>query len=64
MIKASPKPKSREELANEVWGAQGGVTARTIDNAIVRLRQALGPAASALVSVRGVGYQWLDSPGN
>ncbi len=61
LISSEPRSLSREELANAVWGSEGGVTARTIDNGIVRLRQALGSAAGALRSVRGVGYQWVRS---
>lgn len=59
LIASEPRSLSRDELANVVWGSEGGVSARTIDNGIVRLRQALGPAAGALRSVRGVGYQWV-----
>lgn len=59
LIGNAPKSVAREELARSVWSDEGGVATRTIDNAIVRLRQALGPASSALRSVRGVGYQWV-----
>jgi DNA-binding response OmpR family regulator len=58
LIDNEPRSISREELANAVWGDAGGAAGRTIDNGVVRLRHALGPAAGALRSVRGVGYQW------
>jgi len=59
LVTNAPRSISREELAASVWGEEGGAVARTIDNGVVRLRQALGPAASALRSVRGIGYQWV-----
>lgn len=62
LVDSAPRSISREEVANTVWGDEGGVAARTIDNGVVRLRQALGPAAGALRSVRGVGYQWIPGP--
>jgi two-component system phosphate regulon response regulator PhoB len=39
-----------------VWGNEGGITSRTVDTHVKRLRKKLGDAASYIRSVRGVGY--------
>jgi DNA-binding response OmpR family regulator len=42
-----------------VWGEEHFPTPRTVDNAIVRIRQALKDDEGRLIrSVRGIGYQW------
>lgn len=59
LIERSPQVVSRDEILNSLWGEDRFPSTRTIDNAIVRLRQALGEKAGLkLRSVRGVGYQW------
>lgn len=51
---------SREELLEKVWGIDPrGMQTRTVDMAIVRLREALGdtgPDHAVIVTVRGRGY--------
>jgi len=60
ILRASPGVVSRDEILDRVWGEDRFPSTRTVDNAIVRIRQALGPLASAgLKSVRSVGYQWI-----
>ena len=59
LIDAAPRVVSRSEILDRVWGEDRFPTQRAIDNAVVRLRQALGDADGQLIrSVRGVGYQW------
>ncbi|MDX9731774.1 MAG: response regulator transcription factor [Bdellovibrionales bacterium] len=59
LIARSPVVVSRDEILNQIWGEESFPSSRTVDNAIVRLRQALGDEHSARIrSVRGVGYQW------
>jgi two-component system phosphate regulon response regulator PhoB len=53
--------QSRESLLREVWGEERGVTTRTVDTHVKRLRKKLGPAARCIRSVRGVGYGF-DAP--
>jgi two-component system phosphate regulon response regulator PhoB len=53
--------QSREALLQSAWGAQRGVTVRTVDTHIKRLRKKLGETASYIRSVRGVGYGF-DGP--
>ncbi len=61
LIQSSPKVVSRDEILNEVWGEEKFPSSRTVDNAIVRLRQALGDREGTVIrSVRSVGYQWLN----
>ncbi len=48
--------QSRESLLRDVWGNESGITARTVDTHVKRLRRKLGPAAHCIRSVRGVGY--------
>lgn len=59
LIQSAPRVLSRDEILDAVWGEDKFPSHRTVDNAIVRLRQALGePGGQAIRSVRGVGYQW------
>ncbi len=59
LIEAAPNVVSRDEILDRVWGEDRFPTQRTVDNAILRLRQILGDeGASAIRSVRGIGYQW------
>jgi two-component system phosphate regulon response regulator PhoB len=48
--------QSREMLLRDVWGEERGVTTRTVDTHVKRLRKKLGTAARCIRSVRGVGY--------
>lgn len=48
--------QSRESLLRDVWGNERGITARTVDTHVKRLRKKLGAAAGCIRSVRGVGY--------
>jgi len=59
LIQSAPKILSRDEILNLVWGEDKFPSHRTVDNTIVRLRQALGEGSDEIIrSVRGVGYQW------
>ncbi|RMG39338.1 MAG: DNA-binding response regulator [Candidatus Dadabacteria bacterium] len=60
LIEASPEPVSRESLREMALGNRGEAkTLRSIDNAIVKLRQLIGDGDQQIIrSVRGVGYQW------
>jgi DNA-binding response OmpR family regulator len=62
LVEAAPRALSRSEILDCVWGEQEFPTQRTVDNAIVRLRQALGDIEGRWIrSVRGIGYQWAAS---
>lgn len=59
LMARSPAVVSRDEILDKIWGEENFPSSRTVDNAIVRLRQSLGDFhAQRIRSVRGVGYQW------
>lgn len=61
LVEAAPRVVSRSELLDRAWGEDRFPTPRAIDNAIVRLRSALGDEAGQCIrSIRGIGYQWLQ----
>jgi len=54
---------SRDQILNKVWGYDYEGTARTIDNFINKLRSKIEPdpaQPSYIVTVRGVGYKFVD----
>ncbi len=61
LIGVSPKVVSRDEILNVIWGEEKFPSTRTVDNAMVRLRQAIGDRDGKVIrSVRSVGYQWVN----
>lgn len=59
LVEAAPRAVARSEILDQVWGEGEFPTERSVDNTIVRLRQALGDDAGVLIrTVRGIGYQW------
>ncbi len=59
LVSRSPAVVSRDEILDKIWGEENFPSSRTVDNAIVRLRQCLGEThAQRIRSVRGIGYQW------
>lgn len=53
---------SRNELIDAVWGADQALNPRTVDNLVLKLRQALEPDPNApvhLLTVHGRGYRFL-----
>lgn len=52
----------RDELITEVWGIDGGITTRTVDNFILRLRQKIEANPNEphiILTVHGVGYKMV-----
>ncbi|MGZ5278815.1 MAG: response regulator transcription factor [Pseudobdellovibrionaceae bacterium] len=61
LFERSPAAVSRDEIINLVWGEDKELSHRTIDNAVLRLRQALKDHEEQWIrSVRGIGYQWVN----
>lgn len=59
LVDAAPRAVARADILDRVWGEDEFPTQRTVDNAIVRLRQALGDEDGSVIrTVRGIGYQW------
>ena len=62
LVDAAPRVVNRSDILDKVWGEDQYPTPRSVDNAIVRLRQALKDEDGQLIrSVRGVGYQWTGA---
>ena len=49
---------TRDQLFNDVWGADYVGESRTVDMHIRTLRQKLGKCGEHIATVRGVGYRW------
>lgn len=58
LIERSPNVLTRDEAVENLRGEDKFPSNRTVDNAIVRLRTALGSLGDRIESVRGVGYRW------
>ena len=52
------RAQSREQLLDDVWGIHAGITTRTVDVHIKRLRTKLDTAGEYIETVRGVGYRF------
>lgn len=60
LLRHAGKAKARDEILQEVWGADVVVDPRTVDNFVSNLKRKLGwtkDAHYAFVAVRGVGYR-------
>ncbi|MBX7097092.1 MAG: winged helix-turn-helix domain-containing protein [Myxococcaceae bacterium] len=55
--------QSRAALLDDVWGIQADVTTRTVDTHVKRLREKLGAAGDYVETVRGIGYRFVETPG-
>ncbi len=54
---------SRRQLLKDVWDTEAEIETRTVDMHVARLRSKLGPAASMIETVRGMGYRFrCESP--
>jgi two-component system, OmpR family, phosphate regulon response regulator PhoB len=59
LLTAAPNAVERSTVLDRAWSGDDSPTTRAVDNAIVRLRQALQDDDGRLIrSVRGIGYQW------
>jgi len=54
--------QTRDALLENVWGMDVGVTTRTVDAHVKRLRDKLGTAGWYVQTVRGLGYRFAHSP--
>ena len=60
IVESAPRVVNRSELLDRAWGEDQFPTPRAVDNAVVRLRDALGETAGRRIrSIRGIGYQWI-----
>jgi DNA-binding response OmpR family regulator len=66
LIQHEGKPVSRKQMIEQIWGLREDTDTRPIDNFIVRLRRYLEDDPTTprhLLTVRGVGYQFVAWPG-
>jgi DNA-binding response OmpR family regulator len=66
LIQHEGKPVSRKQMIEQIWGLREDTDTRPIDNFIVRLRRYIEDDPTAprhLITVRGVGYQFVARPG-
>jgi two-component system, OmpR family, catabolic regulation response regulator CreB len=64
LLRAPGRIRSREALLDEVWGADGDATDRTVDTHVKTLRaklRAVNPGLEPIATHRGMGYS-LDLP--
>src|SRR5690242_4038759 len=67
LIEHEGKPVSRKAMLEEVWGLHEDTDTRAIDHFIVRLRRYIEDDPTRprhVLTVRGVGYRFVASPGN
>jgi two-component system phosphate regulon response regulator PhoB len=60
LIEHRGRVRSREDLLEDVWGYRPGVSTRTVDTHVKRLRDKLRTAAPLIETVRGTGYRLAD----
>jgi len=66
LIQHEGKPVSRKQMIEQIWGLREDTDTRPIDNFIVRLRRYIEDDPTSprhLLTVRGVGYQFVANPG-
>jgi DNA-binding response OmpR family regulator len=65
LIQHEGKPVSRKQMIEQIWGLREDTDTRPIDNFIVRLRRYIEDDPTSpkhLLTVRGVGYQFVANP--
>lgn len=57
LLDRAGRVQTRDTLLSDVWGMQPGITTRTVDTHVRRLRVKLGDAENYIETLRGVGYR-------
>lgn len=57
LLDRAGRVQTRDTLLSDVWGMQPGITTRTVDTHVRRLRVKLGNAEHYIETLRGVGYR-------
>lgn len=61
LLSRAGRVQTRDTLLADVWGMHAGLTTRTVDTHVTRLRKKLGDVGSYIETLRGVGYRFRDS---
>ena len=64
LIARREKVQTRSALLSDVWQLDPGVSSRTVDTHVKRLRDKLGTAGRFIQTVRGVGYRFSERTGD
>lgn len=59
LLSRQGRVQPRDVLLQDVWGVRSGITTRTVDTHIQRLRRKLGAAGAYVQTLRGVGYRFM-----
>jgi len=62
LLERKGRVQTRDTLLSDVWNMDPGVTTRTVDKHVQRLRQKLGVASNYIETIRGVGYRFAATP--
>jgi len=65
-IERPEKVLSREQIMQDVWSDPSGLSTRSVDNFVMRLRKIIEPDPAApqyLLAVRGIGYRFVATSG-
>ena len=61
LMERKGRVQSRESLLTDVWNYDSEIETRTVDTHVRRLREKLGPCASIIKTMRGVGYRVVEN---
>ncbi|HVI00074.1 MAG TPA: response regulator transcription factor [Enhygromyxa sp.] len=62
LLSRAGRVQTRDTLLADVWGMQAGLTTRTVDTHVTRLRKKLGDTVGNYIeTLRGVGYRFRDA---
>jgi two-component system, OmpR family, phosphate regulon response regulator PhoB len=61
LLSRAGRVQTRDTLLSDVWGMHAGLTTRTVDTHVTRLRKKLGEAGGYIETLRGVGYRFRDA---
>jgi two-component system phosphate regulon response regulator PhoB len=61
LLSRAGRVQTRDTLLSDVWGMHAGLTTRTVDTHVTRLRKKLGEAGDYIETLRGVGYRFREA---
>ncbi|MFO7561614.1 MAG: response regulator transcription factor [Enhygromyxa sp.] len=61
LLTRAGRVQTRDTLLADVWGMHAGLTTRTVDTHVTRLRKKLGVVGGYIETLRGVGYRFRDA---